>query len=183
MVRHYTPEQKADYLQHLDDNFGNVTLTALQTGVPSRTLYTWKRERKLQAIKNGDPIPGTLRHKKSLVPPPPKADEPEDAQGEYTRLRERLMEHINNLMETLTDDPDTAHLRVVALTRLLDRVIKLEALTAKEGEQVYRIEYKYPDGTIHDIPHWENEDYDDDFETERPLSGGRIPKGSPITWE
>ncbi len=173
MPKRYTDQQREDTLQHLDDNYGNVTLTALQTNIPARTIYQWKRERKLRRQQAEPP----LLHKKSDALPQKSAantdhieDEP---QGEYTRLRTRLMQHIDTIVETLTDDPDTAHIRAMALTRLLDRVIKLEALTRTEQpEQVLRVEYLYPDGSIHDIPPWQKPDTDDPFTP----TGGLIPK-------
>ena len=181
MARRYTDEEKEEILARLDDNFGNVTLTALQMNIPTRTLQHWKRMRKLEAFKRGEPAPGNslLLRKKSDAPQqkqqqvgaqravsdteqtPSKGEEDYKTQvtKEYTHIRERLMEHINNLIETLTDDPDTAHLRITALSRLLDRVIKLEALVGKETDQVIRIEYKYPDGSIHDKPPWMDPEY------------------------
>ena len=170
MARKYTDQEKANILQHLDDNYGNVTITSIQTGVPIRTIHRWKRLRKLMAIKNGDPIPGTLRHKKNLMPPPQNAATSksslrsgEDLGGDndkpnnvYAQIREQMMEHLFTLMETLTDDPDTAHLRISALSRLLDRVIKLETLAGAQQEQVFRFEHMYPDGTIHDVPPWQS---------------------------
>ena len=181
MSKRYTQEQRADALQHLDDNYGNVTLTALQTGIPTRTLYQSKRERKLRRQQAEPP----LLHKKSAVPPQQTAAKtaPESAgqQGDYTRIRTRLMEHIDTLIETLTDDPDTAHVRAMALTRLLDRVIKLEALTRSEDpEQVIRIEYQYPDGSLHHAPIWADPDPDPN---DPPIYGqGLMPK-RPITQE
>lgn len=168
MARRYTPEQKAEILQILDDNFGNVQLTAAFIGMPERTLRDWKNRRKRQHIREFVDLPPEKNNRRR------RQEDMEEEIHEYTHLRERLMDHINNLMETLTDDPDLAHLRVIALTRLLDRVIKLEALTAKEGEQVIRLEYKYPDGTIHDKPPW----MDDDDEESTQLSDGKLPKNS-----
>ena len=174
MARKYTDQEKANILQHLDDNFGNVMLTAIQTGVPRRTLQDWKRLRKLNAIKNGTPISNALpptknsarRQQNAANNKSPlrsggdlegdKEDNEEEETNVYAQIREQMMEHLFTLMETLTDDPDTAHLRISALSRLLDRVIKLEALAGAQKEQVFRFEYVYPDGTIHDAPPWEN---------------------------
>jgi transposase-like protein len=165
MTRRYTQQQKEEILQQLDDNFGNVTLTAIQTGIPKRTIYDWKQQRKLLALKNGEPVPGQLPPKKNSVWRRQSAANPEQAEthddgnppNEYARIRERLMEHLDTLIETLTDDPDTAHLRISALSRLLDRVIKLEDLARTAGPQKVIFEYKYPDGTIHGKPMWETE--------------------------
>ena len=157
MSRRYTDEQKAEALQHLDDNYGNVTLTALQTGIPIRTLRDWKRYRKLEILKDLPPEKVARRRQQEIEPEEQADIEEEDSAAAYSRIRAHLMQHINTLLETLTDDPDTANLRVIALTRLLDRVIKLEALVQSTSDQVVRIEYQYPDGTIHNVPPWESD--------------------------
>ncbi len=148
MSRRYTPKQKADALQHLDDNYGNVPLTALQTSIPERTLRDWKRLRKLETLKQLPPKKVAQRQQQ-------KEYEEEDTTAAYTRIRAHLMQHINTLLDTLTDDPDTANLRAIALTRLLDRTIKLEAFVQNETDHAIRIEYQYPDGSIHTAPPWE----------------------------
>lgn len=157
MSRRYTPQQKADILERLDDNFGNVTLTALQTGVPTRTLSEWKRQRKLRRLQRGEPLllkKSVRQQQQTAANPAPGDDPPGDPPNDYARIRQRLMEHVDTLIETLTDDPDTAHLRIIALSRLLDRVIKLEALARPPaGETVIRWEFVY-DGAVHDAPPW-----------------------------
>lgn len=163
MSRRYTTEQKESAMQCLDDNYGNVTITALQTGVPKRTLQEWKRQRKLQAIQRGEPL---LREKNHAPQQQQTTDDADTPQAEYARIRQRLMSHIHTLTETLTDDPDTAHLRASALSRLIDRVIKLEALIKSTGPVECRITFEYPDGTIHDIPPWQHPDYMTDVDTE-----------------
>lgn len=151
MPRAYSDTQKTEALDHLDANFGNVTLTAIQTGIPSRTLYEWKRQRKLRRQQAEPP----LLHKKNAVPQQQNAtNDDESDSGEYTRIRSRLMQHLEHLLDSLTDDPDTAHLRIIAVTRLLDRVVKLDPLAGNEHEQVIRIEYVQPDGTVHNSSPW-----------------------------
>ena len=44
----YTKDEKHNILQQLDRNFGDVALTSAQLGVPTRTLYAWRRARKLE---------------------------------------------------------------------------------------------------------------------------------------
>ena len=153
MARRYTEEDKQHALQTLDDNFGDVTLTALQTDIPRRTLQDWKRMRKLKQKQTGEHLP-------------PKKDDAQQQQYRanhqdkehkqvYTEIRDRLLDHIYALVDVLIDDPEIMHARVMSLIRLLDRVIKLEALS--DNEQVEHrviIEYKHPDGTLHKNPHW-----------------------------
>ena len=54
--------------------------------------------------------------------------------------------------------------QIMALTRLLDRVIKLDARKPHlepNQRKVYLIRYQYPDGTIHKVPPWYGGDEDD----------------------
>jgi hypothetical protein len=51
MPQHYTPERKAEVLQQLRLNGGNVTTTHVATGIPIRTLYTWRNELWLQQLQ------------------------------------------------------------------------------------------------------------------------------------
>lgn len=164
MARRYTNQQKADILNQLNANFGNVALTARQTGVPLRTLYTWKRE-----YSPDDPADPALQHQKTPLRQHYTAESAEEPEGEYARIRARLMQHIDHLLDTLTDDPDTAHLRIMALSRLLDRVIRLEALTRDDpANDVLRIEYVQPDGSISASPPWYTPDDDDPPTTPDP---------------
>jgi hypothetical protein len=61
MPRHHSPDQKAAALQCLDSNGGDIVTTAVQTGIPERTLYTWRKELWIQRVKR----------QQSLPPPPP----------------------------------------------------------------------------------------------------------------
>lgn len=156
MSHRYTDQQKADILTQLSANFGNVALTARQAGIPSRTLYAWKREQQRE-----HPTDAALLHSKTSAPQHYTAANPDHLESPYDRIRARLMCHIDHLLDTLTDDPDTAHLRIMALSRLLDRVIKLEALTrANPDDAVIRIEYVHPDGSISDTAPWADPDAD-----------------------
>src|SRR5687768_5997995 len=43
MSRRYSPEQKKDFIDRLIANGGDVQLTSAETGVPMRTLITWRQ--------------------------------------------------------------------------------------------------------------------------------------------
>jgi transposase-like protein len=149
----YTDEQKEDARRRLTATRGDVRLVSLQTRIPERTLFRWKRswQQNPLPLPTDDPF-GIPREQfiQSL-----------DAQyqdGEYTELREELMRHIKKLSQTLSDNPDLAYRRAIALTRLLDKVFKLEALTRIEKPQPFIIKYEY-DGRLHNEPPWKNEAY------------------------
>jgi transposase-like protein len=146
----YTEEQKEYARRRLDETGGDVPLVSLQTGIPQRTLYRWRKGWR----QNPPPLPtdifGIPRDEfiKSL--------EAQYEPGEYSELRAELMQHIKKLSKSLSDDPDLAYRRAIALTRLLDKVIKLEELTRIERPQVRIYKYEYKDQTLHNKPPWEN---------------------------
>ena len=140
MSRRYSDEEKSQAVQHLHDNYYNVTLTAIQTGIPLRTLYEWKRQRQVERIKGQDAIPEDILNEEVLL-------QQENSvlllqQNEYTRIRQRLLEHIFELIDTLNDDPHATNTRVSAVSRLLDRVIKLEGRERSELSEL-RFDMKY----------------------------------------
>lgn len=147
----YTEEQKEDARRRLYETGGDVPLVSLQTGIPERTLYRWKNswQQKLPPLPTD--MFGVPRDQfiQSL--------ETQYQVGEYTELREELMRHIKKLSQTLSDDPDLAHRRAIALARLLDKVFKLEQLTRIEKPQLHIYKFEYQDKTLHDKPYWENE--------------------------
>lgn len=85
--------------------------------------------------------------------------------GKYTTLRHKLTHHIELLADTLADDPETIHIRAMALSRLLDRVIKLEDYAVSEEPRHLIIEYAY-DGGLHPHPPWLETDDDNPAATQ-----------------
>lgn len=170
----YTQDEKNEVLACLDFNQGDVQLASQLMGVPERTIYAWKRERKLQR----QAVSAAVQQEKKASPQQYTAANPQldlnTPEAMYTHIRNRLVSHINTLLDHLMDDPDTAHLRIMALSRLLDRVIKLEAYAASEvREHTVTIEYQYADGTIHDVPPWQHPDYS--YSDEDLSFGGKKP--------
>ena len=153
LSRRYTPEEKSAALQRLDDNFGDVAVTSIQTGVPTRTLREWKRQRHLEAFQTGQLPPQNQRRQQrqqQIIDPTNNDDDDDDDEGnKYRRLRKELMQHIFDLSATLMDDPQTAYLRAVTLSRLIDRVIRLEAIIPQtDKERRIIVEYRQPDGSL-----------------------------------
>jgi hypothetical protein len=74
------------------------------------------------------------------------------------QLLRLALELADGLEEAIPDAP--LNQRVSALKALIDGVLKLEARMpqTEPQEKVYRIEYQYPDGTIHRTPPWAEED-------------------------
>src|SRR5688500_143919 len=74
----------------------------------------------------------------------------------YTNLHADLLLHLQHLNFSLTDDPDTAHRKALAFSRILEDALKLEEITRIEKPQLTLFKYEYPDKTYHDIPFWSN---------------------------
>ena len=89
---------------------------------------------------------------------PAAVDDLDPIGKEYTHIRQRLMSHVEHLIDTLNDDPHTSHLRIIALTRLLDRVIRLESLVRRETPERNIVEIRYTNslGEISHRPPWLN---------------------------
>jgi hypothetical protein len=185
----YTYEEKSHILKVLAENGGNIPTTCLDTGVPERTLSRWKRDDALGIGVLSPTRPYTPAEDSPPPPPnffsdspPPTDSEEEDEEDEddespniydqLVRLRDQIMDHIFAITPMLSTDDDHINSRAVALTRLLDRLLKLDDAIAERtppGERVIRIEYKFPDGTIHDRPPWSS---DPDWQNRKNRPGG-----------
>ncbi|MBC8170324.1 MAG: hypothetical protein H7X77_01570 [Anaerolineae bacterium] len=154
----YTDDQREDILICLWDNFDDIPLTSHQTGVPQRTLREW-RAAYLAANPDFQP-PGA-----PTFADPPKnisaaaAANAAEVADQFILLREKLMQQIFTLVSEVSDKAGDASFRAIAIARLLDRVHKLDTLIPAlrpppHEENVYRVEYLYPDGSVHDNPPW-----------------------------
>lgn len=132
MSKRYTIKQKQKALQHLAET-GSVRLTSQETAIPERTLRSWRTADHTSA----DPA------------------DPAQVYEELKDLRRTIMHHVRIIAATLSDDPEFVNNRAVALARLLDRVTRIDSILAEGNPaepQVFRIEYVYPDGSIHNVP-------------------------------
>src|SRR5690242_15092589 len=57
MPRHHSPDQKAAVIQCLNANDGDIMTTSIETGIPVRTLYTWRKELWIQQVKQQQSLP------------------------------------------------------------------------------------------------------------------------------
>ncbi len=178
MPSQYTQMDRENALACLEIN-GSITATSAQTGVPQRTLRYWRQ--KLQEEQKWQQNLARLPEKSSDCRQSgnkiesQEAEEPLELPQQLQMLRDQMMRHTFTLSQSLSVDDERINERAIALTRLIDRVLKLETAIQQSGiykkDQVYRIEYVYPDETIHDIPIWNNPDYytEEDEEFEREL--------------
>jgi hypothetical protein len=168
-MKRYTENEKQHALLRLKQNYGDVPLTSLQTRFPERTLYDWKRKLRLQTNldrnlqqKKITAAAATAANPDNQLPaqpdtaPPPDSPEPPH---EYLRFRANLVQHIDTLLQTLSDDPDLAHRRAIALTRLLDKVITLESLVKERQPITIRYEFRQYDGSLKPTPPFQVHDH------------------------
>jgi hypothetical protein len=135
MSKRYTDDERAQALERLDANRGDFHLTSAETGISVGTLRQWKR----RSHKNAEQIV-------------------EESLKYLKYLQEQLIDNAVKLAESLeaaTVDAPLNH-RAAALGQLIDRIIKLAERIpqAVQREQVIRIEYRDPDGSIHSTPYW-----------------------------
>lgn len=112
MPRHYAPDSKAEALQILEANGGDIAAAHYKTGIPYRTLYTWRQE----MLQRQTPLP-----QKELP-------EFKDAIEGLLELRQEIIRILLKLSAAPT--PQATYLlvdRVRAQTGLLDCLLKLNA--------------------------------------------------------
>lgn len=186
MHRSYTPEEKARALDLLEEKAGDVSYVSYLTGISERTLYTWKKHLKYMQMEGERETPPPLhwlrqqperqerlqqqQQKKRLQQQQRQEmtafgmthEELEEAlKAEYvtspfTNLHDDLILHLQHLNFGLTDEPEMAHRKALAFSRIFNIVQQLEEMIRLEKPQVSIIKYEYPDQSYHDIPPWSN---------------------------
>ncbi len=214
----YSPAQKEAVLARLTTNGGDIGLTSRQTGVPRRTLYTWRQElweRQLQQFRHSQhpspPVPPSLTLLSSLssdhtvVPlspetgqgeqvsaaapalpphptaPPAASDKPAvplspefggegrgegvspPSEADNVLLLQRIRHRLIGELAALTAEGlqvSSPYQRILALTMLLDRLMKLDAHLEPYTpiNKIRTVEYVYPDGSRHKVPPWQKAD-------------------------
>jgi len=141
MARKYTQSEKAQALQVVASYEGSYRQAAAQLGIPAGTLRHWTQRRRLGR---------EARIKFKLE-----------------QLREQIVDSALRLSAKLDETIASAPLNQIAsaLGVTVDRCLKLDeylaSLTPEQPkETVIRLEYRYPDGTIHDCPPWANDDFE-----------------------
>jgi hypothetical protein len=114
----YTADQRTAALVEVERCGGDIIRASLKTGIPERTLYTWRRrfyaENKRQQTP---PLP-------SLKAIPTFKDDLES----LAYIRKQMMSELVRLASTFQEDSTfaTPQQRALILTQLIDRLIKLD---------------------------------------------------------
>jgi transposase-like protein len=123
MPRHYSPDHKAAALECLQANGGDIAATHFQTGIPYRTLYTWRRELWIQQVKQRQSSPPLLQN---------ELPEFEEIEEGLVGLRQEIIAVLRKLSTTPLPMANTFLLadRVRAQTGLVDCFLRLDAFLA-----------------------------------------------------
>jgi hypothetical protein len=80
----------------------------------------------------------------------------------------------------LSSDHENVNQRAIAISRLLDRIMKLDAQLEKmspDNYMIHRIQYQYPDNSLHDTPIWANTEWlaenRDEYDSHFPYNNNR----------
>ncbi|MBI5666476.1 MAG: hypothetical protein HZC41_00590 [Chloroflexi bacterium] len=165
MPKKYSPETRAAALAALQANNNDILLTSLQTGVSSRTLYDWRRQLWLQQSVLQPQCPVLPQQNPPLSPADDQAETVPEFENDLDALaflRRQIMRELVTLSAELQRGmaSSSPYQRVLALSQLLDRLMKLDEHLQPylpAHNQIRTIEYIYPDGSRHDVPPW----YDD----------------------
>jgi hypothetical protein len=122
---------------------GNVALVSHLTGIPQRTLRDWRWQGSFPTAIRREDTPERREHATA----PPEKNSDAAAADDLDALREHLVRHALMLVTSLSDDIADAPLseRVMALTRLVDRIVKLDEHNPIEYEEIIHIAHEEED--------------------------------------
>jgi|GEM_PF-1732420 len=151
MSKRYTAAEKDAILKRLRANHGDMARTAREVEIPLRTLRNWTTPEGLEAMREAA---APVRQYPKFIPPRLQDEidraEARYAESNFDKLYNKLMEDAlalsQRFMETAQDAPPAS--QIMALTRLIDRLLKLDERKPRLDEQerynVMVIEYGYP---------------------------------------
>lgn len=149
--KRYSEDFKRQLVARVDGDPSRVAVVAGESGVPRSTLHAWCK----RPVEPDAPSPAEVEL--PAVKPPDPADN--------LRLRQSLLETAFALNAAIRESTASAPLNQLsaALGLIIDRLLKLEALTsgadnAPDSVDAIRIEYSYPDGSVHSRPPWAADD-------------------------
>ena len=141
MPRHvYSPDEKADALEILNQFGGDVATASVKTGIPQRTLYTWRTEQWDQQ-----------RQQRQSQPPPPLKNLPqfESTLEAYQHIRSQMLRLVDRIPLDLSHLPPYLQRdRHLARLNAVELIVKLTKLIDAFPESQYDdIEYVYETDT------------------------------------
>lgn len=155
----YSQEVKAAALDRLDEQAGNFRQASRLSGIPVDTLRRWAKQREQQRTEAALVALGEnveiLRERTNG-----QTQHADDGKDPLLQVKEQMLSSALILAESLGKGIDETPLnhRANALNQLIDKIIKMAELLPEANEQVIRIEYLDPDGSIHSTPYWARDD-------------------------
>ena len=161
MIRRYTKDEKLNALALLVTT-RSVPLVSAETGIPERTLRYWLSQKKKRDAALAEKTSEERQIRQEDNQPSPEHLEMEATVAELQAVREELMSHVHRISSHLSSGEDVAQ-KVLAVARLLDRIMRFDdhisRLIEQRGDRVTRFDFRYPDGSIHLIPPWQNDEW------------------------
>ena len=153
MPKKYTELEKRDALDWLDIYDNNISMVHQRTGIPAFTLRRWRAERereRKQLMREKDLETRTKRAHSDDASPidsPSTEDKPAASDREnFSYIREHLMRYARELAADLRPADIDSNLRTLTLSRILDRIERLDSiLIDKDTEKTINIMYYYDD--------------------------------------
>jgi transposase-like protein len=129
-VRRYTEEQKAAALRVIAEK--GVYEASVETGISLRTLYEWQRvQRRQTQVAQPESSSWLPNH-----PDDPEYSEDARADAIIDEVLDQLLEQARVLSKrfSLSFDQASPVSQMMALTRLIDRIVKLDARKPRTGK-------------------------------------------------
>jgi transposase-like protein len=115
--RVYSRDEKVNILAKLQANGGNIILTAVQEGIPERTLYTWHRQFYAENQRRQSPPPSS----------PISLNNFADDMQVMKYLRRKIIAELLSVANTFDGvNAISPAQRMTLLAQLMDRLIKLD---------------------------------------------------------
>ncbi|MCY4071574.1 MAG: hypothetical protein OXG60_09745 [Chloroflexi bacterium] len=161
MPSKYTDAQKQEALGMIKLG-DSISFVHFSTGIPERTLRSWRNELRQQAnCQTAEKTFSAAACRQSGAGAPTQdqpgnQDEHEenDDYDDFVYIREQLMKHARQIAADLQPDELDSSRRILALSRILDRIQWLdEVLPGRIPQQTIRVEHYY-DGEVQEHPPW-----------------------------
>lgn len=131
MSRKYSPEQKAEALTRLFQNSGNSVLTAVETGIPERTLRAWRQTAWAATQLGQVGLPAAAAAALPLRQPPTPTPHLRQPHNDLLALEGMRHQILDALLSSSNDWPNIfafmpPYQKAQVAVMLLDRLMKLD---------------------------------------------------------
>lgn len=152
----YSPEEKDVALSILDEQAGDFKQASVKSGIPVESLRRWAKQRQIQQTENAL---AALDHNLEILRERASGQDDDAEEIPLVVIRKQMLSSAFTLAISLRAGLEETPLnhRANALNQLVDKILRMAELLPENSEQVIRIEYLDPDGSIHSTPYWARE--------------------------